>query len=197
MDTSTILKSGLLEIYCMELASAEERQLVETLAPGSAEISSALEDVKARLYPPSPGMSPPPAVKRNIFDHILNKEAQELHLPGLLSPDSSPEAWIGYIRRHKTGEGQKRHIIYVAELPSTQNLYSYVVFAQKGAAITETHGHECERLLMLQGSCTVITEGVLNTYTAGDYIEIPSGTEHVAECTSENTMIAVGQRMVC
>lgn len=197
MDTGTILISGLLEIYCMELASAEERQLIETLAPGSAEIRRALEEIKARLYPPSAGMAPPAAVKRNIFDHILDQEARELNLPGLLSPDSSCEVWMGYIHRNKIGEGSQRHLIYLTELPSTQNLYSYVVFAQNGAAITETHGNECERLLMLQGSCRVITDGVLNTYAAGDYIEIPADTEHIAECTSENTMIAVGQRMVC
>ena len=57
------------------------------------------------------------------------------------------------------------------------------------------HAHEFDaRLLVLEGTMTITSEGKQRTYRAGDTFEMTAGCRHAEQCGSEGVRYLAGRR---
>lgn len=75
MNTQEIISSGILELYCTGLTSAEETAEVELWAKQFPEVAAEIEAIQAGLegYAQSHAIAPRPLVKEKIFSKIKRK----------------------------------------------------------------------------------------------------------------------------
>jgi quercetin dioxygenase-like cupin family protein len=85
--------------------------------------------------------------------------------------------------------------LYVKELPSTNEVINFAVWAKKGHE-EETHTDRNEYLAVLSGSCDMFMDGQRRSYTQGDIIAIKAGISHYALITSATPMFALVQRQL-
>ncbi|MBC8173349.1 MAG: cupin domain-containing protein [Chitinophagales bacterium] len=197
MQAHELIQSGILELYCLGIASADERTLIEELKETHSEIQEEIASIEKalRIYAGSDIPKPSEHLHRKIFDTIAQQESDALHLPPILSAQSNREEWETYLANNNIKKPAGQNQLYLIELPSTQNLITYVVYAERGGNVEESHETELERLFMLKGTCTIEYNGMLRVYNEGDFIEIPPNSVHHAIATSDETMILIGQRL--
>jgi len=197
MNTREIIESGLLELYCIGATTPEETAMVKDMLKEDILLREEFEVIQETLenYAGVNAKHPPTNLLRNILDSIAQQESDELELPPLLSPASTIDEWKKYLDAHQIFKPDNNERINMLEFVQTSSLVTYIAWAEKGAWVEETHSDELERLFMLQGSCSIDFDGELRYYKEGDFIEIPAGTIHRAEATSDGLMILIGQRL--
>ena len=101
MSTKEIIESGIIELYCLGIASKEEQSLIEQLAKKDpillSEISS-VNDALAFYAVASSATHPPPSLKTSIMNAIQGSiaEASETNLPPTLTAHSTINEWVEY-----------------------------------------------------------------------------------------------------
>ena len=200
MNSQELISSGIIELYCLGIASDEERLLVEELANGDASIIREIASVNEALAHyaiSSPPKNPPVGLKEKILASITSdgKKDANLTLPPRLIHSSTIEEWLNYLDENEILEPAEYEGVYFMELPGNEDYYTYVVFAKEGGVVPEeTHHTHDEYLLICKGTCEMTIGGEKNTYSAGDFIEITPGIPHSAFITGKERMIVIGQR---
>lgn len=199
METQALISSGIIEMYCMGIASDHEKALVEQAASASQEVRDEIAAVNAALYLYSTavGKKPREEMKNKIIDSITNSatEIQPCSFPPRLTKNSRAEEWLNYMTENKISPPSPGDEIQLLDLPGDEKQVTYIAWAQTGAVVEESHPHEDEYLLMLTGRCSITVNGVMNKYKAGDVVYIPKNSVHRAEVLSDELMILVGQRL--
>lgn len=193
-EVEQFIGSGILELYCLDFLSSEERAKVEQMAKLHPVVKNELIKVEETLLAKaeSESVMPPNRMRNKV---LLAIEAAELGLPPLLSGVSSVLEWLIYLGENKIGPEPGTSDLLWVDLPSSSNVVSYAVWAPKGVAVEEEHAEEEERLLMIKGSCNITVEGSTTTYHEGEMVFIPKGTLHRAEACSDEMMVLIGQRV--
>ena len=195
MQIKEFIESGIIEMYCMELVSDEEKTLVEKMAAEHKEVRNEIAAVNAalKLYSIASEKSPSASLKDKILDAILNPAP--IALPPRLSMNTAFEEWDKYIKENKIKTPAEYDEVFLLDLPGDHKQSTYIAWAKNGAVVEESHDAEDEFLFMLRGSCSVTINGVIGYYNAGDVVFIPKNAVHRAEVTSEEPMILMGQRL--
>lgn len=199
MTAKDLIESGIIELYCLGIASDEEQLLVEQLAAHDQllreEIASVNDALAAYAVAVSTA-SPSQRLREKILSSIQSPSSAEngmINLPPLLTPQSQPKEWLDYL--------EEQHIAPVAEdltmieLPGTEDYYTYAVFGKPGDIVNEEihNGHD-EYLLICTGTCEMTIGGIKKYYKAGDFITINPAVPHSAKVTGTERMIVIGQR---
>ena len=200
MNQQELIESGFIELYCLGVASEEEKRTVEEMAhryPEVAKEIAAVNDALTVYAMAASGTRPRPSLKEKILSAIQSAAIAEENreLPPLLTEQSKPAAWIGYLEKQNINPPAHHEGIYFVELPGTEEYYTYAVFGKKGDVVDEeSHSVHNEFLLICSGECEMEIGGEMRYYKAGDFIAITPGIPHSAVVTGNDRMIAIGQR---
>jgi quercetin dioxygenase-like cupin family protein len=191
MDIKQFINSGILEIYCMGIASDEERIAVESYASRHVEVQEEINAINAALlgYAEGSGKTIAPGLRKKTLEAITKQ-----NFPLLLSGQRNIQWWLEFIDALNINLPAE-YEIHLVDLPGDEIRTNYIAWAKKGASIEESHGDEDEYLLMVKGSCTITVDGHTTKYLPGDLIYIPKGKVHTAVVISEEPMIVIGQRL--
>lgn len=197
MTVAELLKSGLLEMYCLGDISERDKILVENFALHEPLVRKEISAIEKsfEIYSETHAKKPPAQLKNKIIEAIMQQEADKLGLPPLLTAETNSDDWFNYLHDNDIHPPNYFKQLYMYELPSTQNLITYVAWARKGAFVEEIHERESEKLLMLKGTCIIRFNKKEYHLKENDFIEIPANTMHHAEATSDEIMILIGQRI--
>ena len=194
MNSDELISSGLIEMYCLGLASADEVRLVEKLAATDLRVNDEIVAVRdaLRTYMTASEKSPSVRLKDKILTAI--KQSAGENIPPRLTLDSKTDEWINYLKVNNISPPENFDPVHFHDLPGNATQVTYVVWARKGVSLEESHDSEDEILLMMQGTCAITIEGKIKNYSAGDVISISKNLLHKAEATSDD-MILIGQRI--
>ena len=199
MIIKEIIESGIIEMYCLGVASEDEKKLVDSLASKHPEIQREIHSINLALsfYASAYETSPSEKLKDKIIQQVLlsDKAVDQLVLPPRITMNSSIEEWITYIENNNIQSPSDFDTFHVCELPSNEKQNTYLAWAKKGAILEESHSDEDEFLLMLSGRCCVTINGKVTYYEKGGIVFIPKNTVHRAEALSDELMLLVGQRI--
>ena len=181
------LESGIIEMYCMGIASEDEKMLVETFAHNHIEVREEIEAVNRALqsYASAEQKTPAVSLKEKIMAAIL---------PPLLKENHELKTWMSYLKENAISTTQNFDELFVMDLPSSEKQITYLAWANKGTTLEESHESEDEYLLMLSGSCSITCNGITQLYHKGEIVFIPKNTIHKAVALS-NDMLLLGQRI--
>jgi quercetin dioxygenase-like cupin family protein len=198
MKSEELISSGIIEVYCMGIASDEEKALVEKFASENKEVRDEIAAVNRalNLYADVVGKSPRPALKNKIMEVLsMGGSPASLSFPPRMNMQTTASEWMKYIYDNNIQQPAPGNDIQMLDLPGNEKQVTYIAWAQKGAVVEESHADEDEYLLMIKGTCTITVNGVVTKYGAGDIVFIPKNTVHRAEVISDEQMIVVGQRI--
>jgi quercetin dioxygenase-like cupin family protein len=199
MNSQDFISSGIIEVYCLGIASDEEKALVEKLASENKEVKDEIVAVNEALslYASAVGKSPAEGTRSKIMNAIAEAETspRALQLPPRMTLQTSASEWVKYISDNHISEPSPGDEIQMLDLPASGKQVTYIAWAKKGVVVEESHPQEDEFLLMISGECTIAINGAVKKYKAGDIVFIPKNSIHRAEVISEESMIVVGQRI--
>ena len=191
MNVEELLSSGLIEMYCMGMASDDEKEIVEKHASFSKEVREEIAAISEALHIYAVASERSPAIR--LRDRILNT-VLNVNLPPRITISSKASDWKKYLADQNIQAPVDFDMIHLVDLPGDEKQVTYVAWAKKGASIEESHESEDEYLLMIEGKCSVTIEGKTSFYSAGDIVFIPKNHVHRADALSE-VMVVVGQRV--
>ena len=199
MEVNEFISSGIIEMYCLGIATDEEREQVEKFASENTAVRDEILVVREalELYATARHVSPPPALKDKIMAAVMNSEKQgrPLDFPPRLTPQSTVEEWMNYISNNHIAPPKEYENLYLLDLPGDKNQSTYIVWAKRGAVVEESHAEEDEYLLMVEGNCSIAIDGRIGYYHRGDLVFIPKRSVHRAEALSDEPMLIIGQRI--
>ncbi|MBX7108019.1 MAG: cupin domain-containing protein [Chitinophagales bacterium] len=199
MSVADLIESGIVELYCLGIASEEENLLVEQLAVDSPELKaeiSAINEVLALYAVEGSKLKPSQKMKEKIIASLQTSDTPlPSSLPPVLTIQSTVDSWLAYLDSHNIEMPRTDFDLIMKELPGTADYFTYVVFANPGAVVSEEmhEGHE-EYLLICKGECEMNIAGQTRQYKEGDFLHIAPGTRHTAVVTGTASMIVIGQR---
>jgi quercetin dioxygenase-like cupin family protein len=190
MNVDELLSSGIIEMYCMGIASDDEREIVEKHASNSKAVRDEIASISEALNIYAAASEKSPALR--LRDRILR--AVKSNLPPLISSISKSSDWKKYLEEQNIQTPIDFDMVHLVDLPGDDKQVTYIAWAKKGASIEESHEAEDEYLLMIEGKCSVTIEGETKFYSAGDIVFIPKNHVHRADALSD-LMIVIGQRV--
>jgi quercetin dioxygenase-like cupin family protein len=199
MEIKEFVASGIIEMYCLGIATDEEKNQVEKLAQESTEVRDEITAVSDALtsYAIASSESPAAFLKNKIMETIANSEKnkEKIQFPPRISLSSTAEEWLQYLSDNKISSPAQYDSIHLMDLPGNEKQVTYIAWAKKGAVVEESHDDEDEYLLMLKGYCSIVIDGKTGYYKAGDIVFIPKKSVHRAEILSDEPMLVIGQRI--
>ena len=192
MNARELMESGIIEAYCLGMASAEEAALVNHFAQVDNAVRDELEAIANALvkYAAAHAVVPSDGVKQRI----LAENGHQAMAP-LLTSESSVEEWLGYLQSNKVFEPEHYEGIHAIDLPSNDTQYTFAAWANQGDRLPdEVHTHEEEYLLICSGECEMTVEGKKTQHKRGDLITINRGKVHSVLVTGKETMLVIVQR---
>lgn len=188
MARKEILDSGLLELYVLGLATAEEAKEVELLAATDPEIGNELDAIGRAMEKMATlhAMEPNPVIKPFLMATIdyteRLKNGEQATEPPILTEKSTPADYDAWLNRpdmvSPNGEDVFARIIGYNEKAITAIVWI------KDFAPAEVHDNESERFLILEGTCDIIVDDTPHHLVPGDYFAIPLHKDHMVKVTS-------------
>lgn len=200
MTAKELIESGIVELYCLGIASEEERLLVESVAADNLELReeiTAVHDALAKYAIASTAATPQENLKKKIFDSIQAAEVPETKdsFPPKVDERSNPGDWLNYLDQCQITLPETTAGLTMVELPGNEDFYTYVVFGNPGDVVEEElHTGHLEYLLVCSGTCEMHINGKSSHHRAGDLITITPGIRHSGRVTGTQRMIVIGQR---
>ena len=199
-DLNNFIASGILEMYVLGNASANEIIEVETMSSKFPLVAKELDEISIALqaysnaYATAPDITLKPAIFSTI-DFMERMKAGEIPSnPPKLTNSSTISDYAEWINRLDMVLTSDFEGIYAKVIAHNEKLSMAIIWLRDGSP-KETHHHELESLLILEGSCKITIEEEVHYLNAGDIIHIPLYKEHVVTVTSSIVCKAILQRL--
>ncbi len=197
MNTNVYIASGILESYCLGLVTKAERVEVEQYVKQYPEIREELAEINDSLvmYAFEKGMEPAASVKTKVLLRVYEQQcgAGKIY-PPLIKENTDAGDLKKWIDINKITEpAAPFDNLTTADLPSTEVVTNFIVWAKKGHE-EEEHNAYYEFIVILKGHCDMYFGATKKHYNTGDIIIIPPHIPHSAVITSEEPMVALVQR---
>ena len=197
MTAEEIIRSGLVESYCLGFVSAEEKLMIETVAANSSLLATEIESQRKYFNDGllKRELQPSAKVKIAVMQRVYRMQAltDRKFLP-LINEQTNWEELLQSVAANGISErDESLSGIPMWELPSTPEVSNFIVWSS-GKNEPEIHHDVQEFIVILKGSCNMYVDGEMKSYTAGDMVKIPLHKTHYAEVTSIEPMCALVQR---
>lgn len=188
-NIESFIRSGILEIYVLGMASAEEVQQVEEMAHAHEEIKRKIEEISEalKIYAESYSVAPNPTIKPLIMASIDYEErlksGEQPAFPPILNDNSTIEDYREWTSRKDMVLPDDFDGIYLKIIGYTPQASTAIAWL-KSETPYEVHTNEHEKFLVLEGTCDIDIDGKIHSLIPGDYLSIPLHAGHVVRVTS-------------
>ncbi|MFM6925259.1 MAG: cupin domain-containing protein [Ferruginibacter sp.] len=193
------IETGILELYVLGIATAEECRAVEKLAQEYVEIKQEIEEIRASVeaYADANKLEPSPVIKPFLLATIdyteRLKNGEVPAVPPMLSHNTGIADFSQWLNRpDMVSPGTSD--VFAKIIGHTAEATTAIVWL-KDYAPHEVHDHEHERFLIVEGTCDIIVEGEVNQLGPGDYFAIPLHKKHLVKVTSSIPCKIILQRV--
>jgi len=205
IDVKTYLESGIIEEYCLGLASREEASQFMELCKEYPNITLYLQKTEAaiKLYFSFFQKQNSRTSKKIIRQRILENEAWE-HAQ-LEGEEKQLKQYISISRN--TDIAKVQAAIKALQPPAEyDNVAAHSLYNKDGHELTlvwvkeivpmEEHPHLDESFLVLEGTAECSIDGQIFYMKAGDYMHIPRESHHEVVITSSSPAKAIQSRII-
>jgi mannose-6-phosphate isomerase-like protein (cupin superfamily) len=198
-NVSEYIDTGVLELYVLGIATAEECLQLEALALEHTEIRDEIEKIKlsVEVYASANSLQPNPVIKPFLMATIdyteRLKNGEPPAAPPMLSENASITDYSQWLSRPDMVSTDKEDV-FAKIIGYTPEAITAIVWL-KDYAPHEVHDNEYERFLIVEGTCDIIVEDEINQLVAGDYFAIPLHKKHMVKVTSAITCKVILQRV--
>lgn len=205
LNLEEYILSGILEQYCLGLTSVAESKEVEALCAKHERLQKELVLVQQTLgnYADNHAISPHSQLKNSILYAIdeldfsekaveIEEEILSLENLPLIHKKSNVLQWqklVESLEPVTVVEGLPVHPLRIDD-----KVQIFVVWADEKVD-NETHETESESFLILEGTCTCNVGGIDYDLKAGDFLGIPTYTNHTLKVTSNQPVKFIVQRV--
>jgi len=198
-NVDDFIASGILEMYVLGQATAEEHAEVEQMAalfPAVTveinEIEKALERY-ASLHSKEPSATMKPNIMAGIDYTIRLQNGEQLSNPPMLNDNSVPEDFLEWTSREDMVPGEYDDI-FVKLISANDERMIGIVWI-KEMAPEEVHKDEYESFLILEGTCDIAVGESVFPMKPGDFLTIPLHVAHHITVTSHFPCKVILQRL--
>jgi quercetin dioxygenase-like cupin family protein len=193
------IDTGILELYVLGIASANECIEVEQLALQYIEIREEIETIRESvyLYADAYKLEPNPVIKPFLMATIdyteRLKNGEPAAAPPLLSANATVNDYSQWLNRPDMVAADNT-AVFAKIIGYTPQAITAIVWL-KDYAPHEVHDNEYERFLIVEGTCDIIVEDQVNQLVPGDYFAIPLHKKHLVKVTSPIACKVILQRV--
>lgn len=194
------IESGILELYVLGVTTNEETEHIAKFVLSNFEVREEIENISAALedYTNQNSIIPDPTIKpflMAVIDYTQRlKNGEEPSFPTVLNEDSKISDYQQWLNKAdvKLPKGFKDfHAKIIGYTPEVTTAIIWI----KDMAPAETHKHELEKFLILEGTCDITIDNKVHSLKAGDYLSIPLYKKHDVRITSSIPCKAILQRI--
>ncbi|MBC7863907.1 MAG: cupin domain-containing protein [Bacteroidia bacterium] len=194
------IESGVLELYVLGIATAEEFKAVEAMAAQHEEIRNEIEQISeslemyaaANVEMPNPTIKPLLLASIDYAERLKNGEKQTF--PAELNQNSTVADYAEWISRKDMVLPDDFKEFCAKIIGYTTKMTTAIIWI-KEMAPHEVHDNEFEKFLILEGACDIIIDEKVHHMKPGDYMAIPLHSIHLVKVTSEIPCKAILQRV--
>lgn len=194
MTSQELMNSGIIELYCLGIASDLEHKIVEDMMEKDSHVRFEIEAINKalNLYASQLIEEKSLSIKKKILDHI---SAEDDGAAPLLTRNSGADEWLKYIDDQKIQRPTTAQGLTTFDLPGNENRTTFILWGNKGDVLPdEEHEGVVELVLVLSGSCKMTIDGKQISFSKGDCFSILPNILHSGIITSEEEMLVVVQR---
>ncbi|MEZ4887736.1 MAG: cupin domain-containing protein [Chitinophagales bacterium] len=205
MNIEEYILSGILEQYCLGLTSEAENKELQTLCLKHKKLQKELDSVQQTLgnYANNHAMLPKSQLKNNILYAIdeldfveqpIKQPNEKINLqnPPLIHQNSNHQQWLKAVQDLQPVAIQEGFPVFPIRID--EKVQMVVVWIDKGVP-DEQHEMESESFLILEGSCVCQVGKASHPLKAGDFLGIPTYTNHSLKVTSATPVKLIVQRV--
>lgn len=194
------INSGILEMYLLGMTTSAESAEVYEMSRKHPEIINELDEISKTLELDAQQVSPnlSPTIKPfllAVIDYTERlKSGEETTYPPILNPNSKATDFSSWIDRNDMAlpaDFESFHAKIIGFTPEATTAITWI----QHMAPDETHDHEYERFLILEGSCEVKFDNKIHKLKVGDFLEIPLHMPHELTITSHIPCKVILQRV--
>jgi len=196
----SFIESGILEIYVLGMASAEEINQVEEMASLYKEVNKKIQEISATLkvYAEIHSSMPNATIKPMILASVDYMErlrnGEQPTFPPILTNNSTVKDYGEWLNRSDIQLPDNFNQIYVKLIGYTPEVTTGIVWI-KSETPYEVHTDEHEKFLILEGTCDINIDGKVQSLVPGDYLSIPLHAGHTVKVTSSIPCKVILQRV--
>lgn len=183
MDIPTLIKSGIIEAYCLGEAKFAQMRKLALIAQRHPEVQAEIVRTHAmlrQLNDDAPMLHAHQEKVLHILRQLRLEQDMTLYCLPLLTPYSDHRLWLQALDTLQPTNRLSSFDFYV--LQETPNLLQTLIW-MKTAIEEDGHPPEDfqESFLVLEGECECNVGGEIIHLTAGGYLAIPANTLHVIQ----------------
>lgn len=199
-QVQNFIESGLLEMYVLGIASAEQEKEVSLMLGKHPEIAAEIKNIENSLlqYAVQNEVLPDETIKPflqatiDYAERIKNGEA--VSFPPVINNTSSIYEYKQWLDREDMKAPEVLPDLYAKIIGYTPAATTAIVWI-KQMAPQEVHHNEFEKFLIVEGSCDITIGGDIHKLSAGDTLSIPLHLPHVVKVTSAIPCKVILQRI--
>jgi len=199
-DIESFIQSGILEIYVLGMASAEEMRQVEEMVYTYKEVKEKIEEITETLktyaesYSQAPNITIKPMIMASVDYEERLKSGEQPTFPPILTSNSTIEDYNEWINRKDMMLPDDFNSIYLKIIGYTPQAITAIAWLQSETPY-EVHTDEHEKFLVLEGTCDIDIDGDIHSLIPGDCLSIPLHAGHVVRVTSQIPCKLILQRV--
>ncbi len=199
-NVSEYIESGILELYVLGQASAEESKEIAELAAFSAEIRKEIEEITEAIekYAHSTAITPDPTIKpflMAMLDYMGRMEnGEQPSSPPDISEFSKIIDYKQWLDRTDMSIPADFKDIHAKIIGYTPKAITAIVWISEMAP-QEVHDDEYEKFLIVEGTCDIVINGIVHQLIPGDSLNIPLHADHHVKVTSAFPCKVILQRV--
>jgi mannose-6-phosphate isomerase-like protein (cupin superfamily) len=200
MSISEYIKSGILEMYVLGIATEQEAREVQEMAEKHPEIRDELDIISSdiELYANLHAVKPDPTIKPFLMASIdyteRIKNGEKPSFPPELNKDSKITDYKEWLEREDMTLSPEFRDFQAKIIGHTPQMITALIWIGKMAP-PEVHDHEHEKFLILEGTCDITVGDKVHQLIPGDYFSIPLHATHFVKVTSDIPCKAILQRI--
>jgi mannose-6-phosphate isomerase-like protein (cupin superfamily) len=200
MNIKAYIESGVLELYVLGDVTEATRLEVEALKITYPEIGLEIAQIElalerhGQINAVAPHSSLKPLVLATL-EYVKRLESgEEMCFPKVMDEHSTPADFEQWLNSPVFSTPEFIEDISVKIISAIPDNITAIVWINHMAA-DETHHDEYEKFLVLEGSCHIVVEGLVNELLPGDYFQIPLHKHHEVIVTSSIPCKVILQRI--
>ncbi|MEI8279596.1 MAG: cupin domain-containing protein [Bacteroidota bacterium] len=199
-EVRAFIASGILEMYVLGQTTPEESALVEKMATEHIAIRKEINEISYALesYAQTQAVEPDPILKPFLMatvDYMERMNKGEVPaFPPQLHPKSTISDYDEWLPRSELYPAKPLINVNASILGYSPEITTAIVWLKLGTP-PETHTHEYEKFLIVEGTCDITIGNEVHNMKPGDVLTIPMHISHHVNVTSPYPCKIILQRI--